>query len=189
MSIQQDNLNAAFPSPNNGDAVLDSTTGRYWVYSSGSGLWVEYSEGFDLPYLGIQSPIEPYSYIEEYPLGISISLSISAVDWNSTLSTTDQATLGVLIGGQIETIESSNQTGSVSVTVSTFIPTIINDLTKVDVGNTIILTDVPEPSIGASGIRIDNSIINTTANQPEVRTVITHNDICRAPALCRYHSQ
>ena len=57
-----------------------------------------------------------------------------------------------------------------------FIPTIINDLTKVDVGNTVILTDVPEPSIGASGIRIDTSIINTTANQPEVRTVVILND-------------
>ena len=176
MSIQQDNLNAAFPSPNDGDAVLDSTTGRYWVYSSGSGLWVEFSEGFDLPYLGTTSPIEPYSFIESYPLGIAVGLTVTDVDWDSTLSTVDLADLGVLIGGQIETVESNNVAASVTVDISTFSPTIISQLTSVDAPSTLVTTDAQTPSINVNGLRVNSATVSINANQPQIRTVVVVDD-------------
>ena len=175
MSIQQDNLNAAFPSPNDGDAVLDSTTGRYWIYSSGSGLWVEYSEGFSQPYLGA-TPIEPYSYIETYPFGITLGIVASTVDWDSTLSTTEQAPLGVIIGGQVETVESFNVATSVTVDVSASVPTIISTLSKVDIPNTVVTTDAQIPAIGVNGIRIPSSLVTVNGNQPQVRTVVIIDD-------------
>ena len=96
MSNVQNNLNAAFPGANAGDAVLDETSGYYWEYDGS--LWVQKTQGI-WNVVNIDAEIEPYVLKERYNLRLQLGINVDTFDYKRVSITSDDVSLGLTIGG------------------------------------------------------------------------------------------
>ena len=156
MATPQENLNAAYPSPNIGDVVQDLATGDYWEWDGS--LWVQKSITIGT-YIDLTSNLTPFNEVVAYSNGVKVEGVVNAYRYSIT-PIVAEISQDITIGGSVESFQKI-----------IFLPpplfmTIAGEAPSVLLETAVVYVDFAQSVIGnALAPSIENSYVNIREDQ------------------------